>query len=57
VKPANLERHQSRLAELDRLLEAPLGEVPEVEPAAVMARGHVSEVEPLLVAVRLAELG
>jgi hypothetical protein len=56
VKPAHLERDQARLAEIDRLLEAALGEVPEVEPAAVVARRHVVEIEAVLVAVRLTEL-
>ena len=46
-----------RLAEVDRLLERALGEVPEVEPAAVTAGRDVVEVEARLVGVRLAELG
>ena len=57
VKPADLERDEPRLAEIDRLLDAALGEVPEMEPAAVAARRDVLEVEALLVGVRLAELG
>ena len=57
VEPADLERDEPRLAEIDRLLDAALGEVPEVEPAAVAPRSDVVEVEPLLVGVRLAELG
>ena len=34
VQPADLERDQPRLAQVERLLEAPLGKVPEVQPAA-----------------------
>jgi hypothetical protein len=41
----------------DGLLDAALGQVPEMELAAVMAGRHVVEVEPFLVGVRLAELG
>src|SRR5205823_12787183 len=47
---------EALLAEVDRLLERPVLEVPEVDPAAEAARGDVLEVEPLLVRVRVAEL-
>jgi len=57
VKPAHLERDQPCLAEIDRLLEAALGEVPEVNPLPVPPLAHVLEVEPGLVRVRLTELG
>ena len=45
VQPAHLERHQPVLAELERLLDAPLGQVPEVQAAAVAPGGDVVEVE------------
>jgi hypothetical protein len=57
VQPAHLERDEARLAEVQRLLDASLGEVPEVQPAAVASGGDVVEVEALLVGVRLSELG
>ena len=43
MEPARLERDEAVLAEIDRLLETPLGEVPEVEPAAVASRGDVRQ--------------
>src|SRR5439155_3338015 len=43
VEPAHLERDQARLAEIDGLLEPPLGQVPEMELAAVAASGDVVE--------------
>ena len=57
VQPAHLERHQPLLAEVDRLLEPPLGEVPEVQPLPVAPGADVLDVEALLVGVGLAELG
>ena len=48
--------HELGLAQVDRLLERPLLQVPEVEPAPVASRGHVVEVEAVLIGVRLAEL-
>ncbi len=56
VQPAHLERDQPRLAELERLLDAALGQVPEVQPAAVAPGGDVVEVEAGLVRLGLAEL-
>ena len=56
VQPAHLERHQPGLAELERLLDAALAQVPEVQPAAVAPGGDVVEVEAALVGVGLAEL-
>ena len=56
VQPAHLEREEPGLAELERLLDAALGQVPEVQPAAVAAGGDVVDVEALLVGVGLAEL-
>ena len=35
VEPAHLERDQAGLAQVERLLEPPLGEVPEVQPLPV----------------------
>ena len=56
VQPADLERDEAVLAELDRLLDAALLEVPEVQLAAVAAGHHVLDVEARLVRVRLTEL-
>jgi hypothetical protein len=56
VQPAHLERDQAVLAEVQGLLEPPLGEVPEVQPLPVTARADVLDVEAGLVGVRLAEL-
>jgi hypothetical protein len=56
VEPADLERDEPRLAEVDRVFERPPLEVPEVDAAPVAAGGDVLEVEALLVRVRLAEL-
>ena len=56
VQPAHLEWDQTGLAEVERLLEPPLGEVPEVQPLPVAAGGDVLDVEARLVGVRLAEL-
>ena len=56
VQPADLERHHALLAQVDRLLQRPLLEIPEVEPASVAALAHVLEVEAGLVGVRLGEL-
>ena len=56
VQPAHLQRHQPGLAELERLLDAALAQVPEVQPAAVAPGGDVVEIEPRLVRVGLAEL-
>jgi hypothetical protein len=56
TQPARLERDEAVLAEIDRLFDAPFGEVPEVEPAAVASGRHVLGIEALLVGVRLAEL-
>ena len=44
------------LAEVEGLLEPPLGEVPEVQPLPVAAGADVVDVEALLVGVGLAEL-
>ena len=57
VLPAHLERKQPGLAEVDGLLELPLGQIPEVEAVPVAPRLDVCGVEPRLVGVRLAELG
>ena len=57
VQEAHLERDQPLLAEVERLLEPPLGEVPEVQPLPVAAGADVVDVEAALVGVRLAELG
>ena len=57
VQPADFERHQPGLAQLERLLDAPLAQVPEVQAAAVAPGRDVVEVEAGLVGVRLAELG
>jgi hypothetical protein len=57
VQPAQLERNQALIAEVDRLHELPLGEVPEVQSAAVPARRDVRGIESSLVGVRLSELG
>ena len=56
VKPAHLERDQARLAEVQRLHQASLREIPEVEPPPVPARRDVLDLETRLVGVRLAEL-
>ena len=56
VLPADLERHEPLLAEVDRLLERPPLEIPEVDPLPVPAGADVGEVEARLVRVRLAEL-
>ena len=56
VQEAHLERHQALLAEVERLLELSLGEVPEVQPLPVTARADVLDVEAALVGVGLAEL-
>ena len=57
VEETHFERDQPCCTKIDRLLEATFGEVPEVEPAAVMARRNVIEIETRLVALRLTELG
>jgi hypothetical protein len=56
VEPTNFERDQAPLAEIQRLHEAVLREIPEVEPLSVAARGHVIDLEARLVGVRLPEL-
>ena len=56
VQPAHLEGEEPGVAELDGLLEPALGEVPEVQAAAVAPGGDVVEVEARLVGVGLAEL-
>ena len=56
VQPAHLQRHQPGLAELERLLDPALAQVPEVQAAAVAPGGDVVEIEPGLVGVGLAEL-
>ena len=56
VEPADLEREQPLLAEIQRLHQASFREIPEMEPAPVAAGGHVVDVEARLVGVRLAEL-
>ena len=56
VQPAHLQRHQPRLAQLDRLLQRALAQVPEVHAAAVVALADVLGVEPRLVGAGRAEL-
>jgi hypothetical protein len=56
VQPADLERHEPRLAEIDGLLQAASRDAPEVEALPVAACRHVVDVEAWLVGVRLAEL-
>jgi hypothetical protein len=56
VQPAHLQRDQTGLAEVERLLEPTLRQVPEVQPLPVSARGDVLDVEAGLVGVGLAEL-
>ena len=56
VQPAHLQRHEPGLAEFERLLDPALGQVPEVQAAAVAPGGDVVEVEAALVGVGLAEL-
>src|SRR5207247_7685001 len=56
VPPAHLEGKKAVLAEVNGLLQRPLGQVPEVETVPVAPGLDVSEVEALLVGVRLAEL-
>ena len=56
VQRADLERDQPLVAEVDRLRQLALLEVPEMEAAAVAAGADVLEVEAGLVRVRLAEL-
>ena len=56
VQPAQLERDEAGLAEVQGLLEPSLGEVPEVQPLPVTAGGDVLDVEARFVGVRLAEL-
>ena len=56
VQPAHLERHEAGVAELERLLEPALAEVPEVQPAAVAPGGDVIEIETGLIGRGLAEL-
>ena len=41
VQPADLERHEPGLAQLERLLDAALAQVPEVQAAAVVPGGDV----------------
>src|SRR5207244_1025249 len=58
VLPAHLERDEPLLhAEVDRLLEGSLLEIPEMDAVSVPAGLDVGRVEPGLVGVRLAELG
>jgi hypothetical protein len=56
VEPAQLERDQALLAEVKGLLEAPFGEIPEVDALSVAAGADVCDVEAALVGVGLAEL-
>src|SRR4051812_45053155 len=56
VLPADLERNEPVGAEVDRLLQLALLEVPEVEPLAVAPGLHVREVEARFVGGRHAEL-
>ena len=56
VQPADLERDQAGLAQVEGLLDPALLQVPEVEPLPVAAVGHVLDVEAGLVRVGLAEL-
>jgi hypothetical protein len=57
VLPAHLEGKKPIVAEVDGLLELPLGQIPEVKAMPVAPRLDVCRVEALLVGVRLAELG
>src|SRR5262249_47747305 len=57
VKPAHLEGNQALLPEVDRLLQPPLDEVPEVQPLTVAPGRDIIDVEAVLIRVRLAELG
>ena len=46
VQPAHLERDETGLAEIDGLLELTLGQVPEVQPAAIAAGRTSSRSKP-----------
>jgi hypothetical protein len=56
MEPARFERDETGLAEIDRLLETTLGEVPEVESGSVAPRRDVVRIEALLVGVGLTKL-